>query len=188
MRNDLIGTIPLKPEYELPAAPEHSLSESDQKELAGILDLFLNRDEFGSQLFLRALNNHEDTWENAWRYQCESAVTVIMVQHAFNYHDESWTNYSVMRFERITQNEFEEMKKTANQADYSPPFDFLEGKASSCFVWKSDDLIWGKIHYYRDETGVSWDRLKIAYISGIPNVAGFFRLIEAEGDDRNFVN
>lgn len=172
MKRDMIDTIPLRLEYEPPADPEHALSESDQKALAVIRDLFLDLRE----------------WKNARRYQCESAVAAVKIESAFNYHDESWGEFSVMRIERITQAEFEEMKKTANQADFSHPFKFLEGKAESCFVWRSESYLLGKIQYYHDVEKVHWDWLTIAYISGIPNVPGFFRLIAAFGDDRAFCN
>jgi len=184
MLNDMTDTIPLSQENEQPVDAEHALSESDQKELAGILDLYINRDEY----LLRALSDQAGSWENAWRYQCESAVTVIRTEQAFNYHDESWSNYSVMRFERITQAEFEKKKKTAEQADFSRPFDFLEGKVGSFFVWKCEDRIRGKIKKFSFIDDVYWNWVRIAYIGGIPNVTGFFRLIYASGDDRAFSN
>ena len=127
MLNDMTDTIPLSQENEQPVDAEHALSESDQKELAGILDLYINRDEY----LLRALSDQAGSWENAWRYQCESAVTVIRTEQAFNYHDESWSNYSVMRFERITQAEFEKKKKTAERQTFQGLSIFWKAKSAA---------------------------------------------------------
>ena len=166
MTNNLFdgSFIPLWPRDEEAPAPGHELSEETQIELSKIIGAFFEN-------------------KNMTGYRCRSAVEYVREYDTFNYHDDSWTEYTLLRLERITKEEYEEGKSTANTMLSSSPFSCIQEIVSNGFVWEG----YVETRWDREWDGlvVRWYNFFALYTCDVSTVPGFFRFIYATGNDRS---
>ena len=187
MTNNLFdgSFIPLFSRDEEAPEPGHELSEETQMELSKIIDAFFEYNEEAARKYRENLSGKNEA-HGGWcatAYRNRSAVEVEMEEPGFNYHDDSWTNYKLLRAERITKEEYEEGKSTANTPLASSPFSRIQDVVSDGFVWNGHVAT----RMYREAIYpmIKWDGFYALYTCAVSTVPGFFRFIYATGNDRS---
>ena len=187
MTNNLFdgSFIPLFSRDEEAPEPGHELSEETQMELSKIIDAFFEYNEEAARKYRENLSGKNEA-HGGWcatAYRNRSAVEVEMEEAGFNYHDDSWTDYELLRLERITKEEYEEGKSSANIPLASSPFTRIQDIVSDGFVWKG--FVKTKLDRKWDDLVVRWYNFYALYTCDVSTVPGFFRFIYATGNDRS---
>ena len=185
MTNNHFDFIPLSSREEEAPKPGHELSEEAQMELSKIIIAFWTYNKKAAQEDMDKLpdNDDDDNRRYLIRYSCTSAVEDVVMESAFNYHDDCWTDYELLRLERITKEEYEEGKSSANIPLASSPFTRIQDIVSDGFVWKG--FVKTKLDRKWDDLVVRWYNFYALYTCDVSTVPGFFRFIYATGNDRS---
>ena len=170
--------LPFPDNYDAGILP---MPPSEQVSLFQFLDAFFSRTETSAHFYQEELNIKEENWcgnTRAERFYDINYVEVRKTTWTFNYHDEDWNEYTVLRAEKITKEEFDQKSQGSGEKGFPEPFDCWRNSADCCFVYASEKLFWSDSRPYE-----RWYGYHIAYIHGLEDLTGYYRFIYSRGND-----
>lgn len=162
------------------APPELVFSPEEREWVRSLLDSFFCTTEWATKDYQEALIR-KDSY-NGWcahRISRDATEAVVMDESSWNYHDESWTDYKKLYAERITLVEYEQEIADLAGAAPSNCFFAIAKSAKHCHAYEAPYGI-GSVDY----SSHPWTTYAVAYMTGFPSLAGYFRFTYAYGNNR----
>ena len=155
-------TIPHYPDEEISLCSDQLLSESDQEVLAGYLL------SWASDGTVKQTEHMVSTWGE---------------QDVWNYHDDSWTEYTKTCAFRITKEIFEKNRDHSEEPSIIWPFRDIIREAEECFGTRHYEK--GSLTDNRGRSTDLWWEVYNIYVRDIKGIPGYIHLVHAVGSDRN---